>query len=318
MYASHCFQKSAGKKEPLGCISCHDPHALPSEEKKIGFYRERCLNCHKDKPCSLPEPARREQQDSCIACHMTKTGSNVKHTAITDHRILRRPDVAPVKEPAPTANQIPLIYFNRHLVARNDSEVQRDQAIALVALANETGAKSFSRALAGLALPELDDALSRDDADVQALESKGIALWELNRLEDSLDVFEKVLKLAPDRENALFYVARLMFRLRLADTASSRAEQLVKLNPWRWRYFLLLGQTYGLQGNWGQAQHVGSKALELGPAELAVRQFLVECHLRLGERAQAQKEMDTLLALNAAQADVLRRWFAELSRQVGK
>jgi hypothetical protein len=49
-----------------------------------------------------------------------------------------------------------------------------------------------------------------------------------------------------------------------------------------------------------------------------VRQFLVVCHLRLGERAQAQKEFETLVAMNPPQSEMLRRWFAEVLRQGGK
>ena len=61
-----------------------------------------------------------------------------------------------------------------------------------------------------------------------------------------------------------------------------------------------------------QALKAAGKALELNPGGLTVRQFLVACHLRLGERAQAQKEFDTLVAMNPPQAEMLRRWFAEV------
>src|SRR5262249_55424803 len=42
---SRCFQESKGR---FGCISCHDPHELPAPEKKIAFYRGRCLQCHQE------------------------------------------------------------------------------------------------------------------------------------------------------------------------------------------------------------------------------------------------------------------------------
>ncbi len=317
MVASRCFQKSAGKNK-LGCISCHDPHAVPPEEKKVDFYRGRCLSCHKDRGCSLPEPARREKKDSCVACHMTKSGSNINHTAISDHRILRQPDRARRADDWPVPGQMPLVHFHRHLVAGKDLEGERDRAIALVGLATSYPVREVGRSLTRLALPGLESALSRDDADLPAREAKGNALWEQGRLEEAVEAFEKVLDAAPDREQALFQAARLLLRLRRVDSARGHAERLVEVSPWRWRHHFLLGEVHGQGGNWGAALKAGGKALELNPGGSTVRQFLVMCHLRLGERAQAQKEFDTLVAMNPPQAEMLRRWFAGALRQAGR
>jgi hypothetical protein len=313
MYASHCFQKSAGKGK-LGCISCHDPHGVPPEPKKAGFYRERCLNCHLEKGCTLPAPARREKQDDCVACHMPKSESNINHTAISDHRILRQPDHSPPSDNWPAPGSMPLVHFHRDLLASDDLEVKRDQAIALVLLANNYPVREVSRSLTKLALPDLDMASKRDDADIQVWEAKGNALWELGRPEEALEAFERVLSTCPDREHALFQAARLALRLKLFKSARSYVERLVAVSPWRWRYHLLLGQVDEQGGNWTAALKSGSKALELNPAEPTVRQFLVLCYLRLGEPAQAQKEFEVLLSMNPNQPEMLRRWFAEMSR----
>ncbi|MBY0228311.1 MAG: hypothetical protein K2W96_03415, partial [Gemmataceae bacterium] len=87
--ASRCYQRSEEERK-LGCVSCHDPHGVPAPEARAAHYRARCLQCHQERGCSLPLPARRERQDSCIACHMPRLGSEVNHTAITDHRIPRQ------------------------------------------------------------------------------------------------------------------------------------------------------------------------------------------------------------------------------------
>src|SRR5205823_13865704 len=91
MASSRCFQVSRGS---MGCISCHDPHELPSRAQRVSYYRTRCLNCHADKGCSLALSERRQKSpdDSCIACHMPAGDTEVTHTAITDHRILRQPE----------------------------------------------------------------------------------------------------------------------------------------------------------------------------------------------------------------------------------
>jgi hypothetical protein len=77
----------------LGCISCHDPHRLPQNESRVTYYRDRCLQCHAEPGCSLPQEARLEQspQDDCAACHMPrKTLAIVSHTALTDHKSPRQ------------------------------------------------------------------------------------------------------------------------------------------------------------------------------------------------------------------------------------
>jgi tetratricopeptide (TPR) repeat protein len=187
-----------------------------------------------------------------------------------------------------------------------------------VALANEFPVKEFSRSLDTIALPDLESALQRDKSDLPALEAKGNALWETGFEEKALETFEKALELAPDREQALFQAARLNLRLKRFETARMQVEQLIAMSPWRWRYHLLLGQIRGQGDDWVAAQQAANKALELNPAELSVRQYLVLCHLRLGERAQAQKDFDTLLAMNPPQPEILRRWFADVSRATNK
>jgi predicted CXXCH cytochrome family protein len=102
MYESRCFQRSRQGLVPLGCVSCHDPHARVPPDRAAAHYRARCLQCHRDADgggehrrapgCALPraDRLRRAAEDSCIACHMPRHGaSDIPHTAVTDHRILR-------------------------------------------------------------------------------------------------------------------------------------------------------------------------------------------------------------------------------------
>ncbi len=94
MKASRCFRASEGR---LGCMSCHDPHELPDPEEKVAYFRERCLACHEDKGCKLPEPVRlaRNREDYCAGCHMPVSQTvDAVHIAVRDHRILRDPDAS--------------------------------------------------------------------------------------------------------------------------------------------------------------------------------------------------------------------------------
>jgi hypothetical protein len=89
MHQSRCYSAS---DHQLGCISCHDPHRLPDPAERVAYYRDRCLSCHADKGCALPEAARsaKGQADNCISCHMTPSpASDIAHTAQTLHNLAR-------------------------------------------------------------------------------------------------------------------------------------------------------------------------------------------------------------------------------------
>jgi hypothetical protein len=89
MRASRCYRQSDGR---LGCISCHDPHRLPEAGERVAYYRDRCLECHADRGCTLPRPARlrRNASDDCTACHMPRApATDVPHTSRTLHNVPR-------------------------------------------------------------------------------------------------------------------------------------------------------------------------------------------------------------------------------------
>ncbi len=87
MAASRCFTASAGK---MSCMTCHDPHASIQPEKAVPYYRQRCLTCHTVQTCRLALKAR-EPLNDCAGCHMPKRDAAViSHTALTNHRIVRR------------------------------------------------------------------------------------------------------------------------------------------------------------------------------------------------------------------------------------
>jgi hypothetical protein len=89
MRESRCYRQSDGR---LGCISCHDPHRVLEAEERVAYYRDRCLECHADRGCKLPRPARlkRQASDDCTACHMPRApATDVPHTSRTLHSVPR-------------------------------------------------------------------------------------------------------------------------------------------------------------------------------------------------------------------------------------
>ncbi|MGC2815948.1 MAG: c-type cytochrome, partial [Candidatus Acidiferrum sp.] len=84
---SACARNSGGR---LWCGTCHDPHDKPTEP--VAYYRARCLTCHATNfPAAHPN-----KESNCIGCHMPRRDAkDGGHTAFTDHRIQRRPEVRP-------------------------------------------------------------------------------------------------------------------------------------------------------------------------------------------------------------------------------
>jgi predicted CXXCH cytochrome family protein len=85
LWQSVCKIKSGDK---MTCTTCHDPHSTPAPEKRVAFYRAKCLTCH----TGAFGAQHHADQPDCTSCHMPRTNtSNVAHTQATDHRILKLP-----------------------------------------------------------------------------------------------------------------------------------------------------------------------------------------------------------------------------------
>jgi tetratricopeptide (TPR) repeat protein len=318
MYASRCFQESTDA-DKLGCTSCHDPHKRPAAEKRVAYFRARCLRCHTEQACSLPRAARleREKEDSCIACHMPRTGSDVNHTSITDHRIPRRSEgmvKKPTASPWPQLGQMPLVPFPRGSFDPEDREIARDLGIALVDVAEKQPDRT-ARRLSENALPLLQAAVAADPADVLAWEAKGSALWYQGRLEEALTAFEAALKLAPERETSLYLAATLALRMKRHDLARGFAERAIRVNPWRWQHHQTLAMVRAQERDWPGAIRACQETLTLHPASLPARRLLIAGYLRTGDKQKARTEFAKLLHLSPAeQREALRRWFARQQR----
>ena len=204
MHVSRCYLASSGG---LGCISCHDPHAIPAPAAKTAYYKQKCLTCHDRKPCSLPDPERlaRSPDDRCVLCHMpTSANSDVVHNATTDHRDIASTPGSPhgaachgrgraAADPLPCRS------------ART-REAQGD--VAQAGARADDGGTSHARAaraagLAQVAIGLLDQALARWPGDLVALRHKGQALVILGRPTEGLRIYDAVLKAAPNYEKAL-------------------------------------------------------------------------------------------------------------------
>ena len=315
MYASRCFQESGKKGGQLGCLTCHDPHDYPAPEKKLEFYRSQCLTCHTEKSCGVEEADRRKRSpnDNCVKCHMPNVASsNIAHTAITDHRIVRIPGVEgrDAGSKKTESQEYPIVLFDQSSDDVSSLEKQRDLGVALIEFASKQPSQEWGR----LALPLLDRGLSRWPDDIPALEAKGYALMLLGRDQETLDAFEGVLGRAPEREKSLFGAALLAARIGRNDLAVKYWTKAIDLNSWNWEYHEELAKVYGDLREWKSAAEQCQDALKLNLAAWETRKLLVRALLRQGEKDEAKKELSIMLGFEPPDPEALRLWFEEEGR----
>jgi predicted CXXCH cytochrome family protein len=316
MEASRCFVASGGR---LGCISCHDPHRLPEPKMKVSYYRDRCLECHDKEGCTLPVTERQSRgaADNCIACHMPRPViTNVPHTAATDHRIPRRPAGSEPEGPRDVVRQpgeSPLMDYHWSLMTENERrDAARDMGVAQGWAARYLRASpQLSRLAATQALPLLEAAVRDRPDDLAARESLGHSLAILDRPEDALRTFERVLAKEPRRELALRSAGRLLAQLNRPDLAREAFRKTIAVDPWRSEYHLTLARVCSQAGDWAEAIASCLEALRLNPELFEARSFLIESYLRSNQPADADAEFQNLLRFYPASREVWQNWYEQ-------
>ena len=179
---SVCKRLSEGR---MSCFSCHNPHSVPSPAQKAAYFREKCLACHQQRPTNKQSQHYSKNFD-CASCHMPKISSrDVSHTAVTDHRILRKPlELVTQSKPGPG-----LIQFG---AKENDP---RGLGLAYAERALETG-DEFSRSEA---LRLLTRVLPLYPHDAEVLMHLGYIHHIRGELDQSAVLYDAALRADPQR-----------------------------------------------------------------------------------------------------------------------
>jgi hypothetical protein len=264
MISSRCYRGSGGK---VGCLTCHDPHVQPSAVQAPAYYRSKCLTCHTETSCKLTLVARRKHSppDDCTGCHMPKMNlQTIAHSALTDHRIVRRPgedvlagaDTVPVPEipglveldadPGQSTSALPpmtLLTALRQLADRG--EPYKSQYAAM--LSHEAGTEPDSPLILGMLArnvlqdnnPEADRQATVDLA--RAIQSGstwppdydllGTLLLRAGRAQEAADVVGRGLALAPYTPSLYALMARCDAALGKRNAAVEDLERGLKLFP---------------------------------------------------------------------------------------
>jgi hypothetical protein len=301
MYQSKCFRAGLGDKR-MGCVSCHDPHDWVGPERRVAYYRGKCLGCHQERGCSEPLERRRRMglEDSCIACHMPRrSATDVAHAATTDHRILRsarRAHHGPSQGGPPEVRIVE--FYSRQRGPSDSAGSRRDWGLALVQL---LGRGKFAPAgHAGDAVHLLESALARASNDVAAWEGKGLALVLARRNNEALAAFQAVLRRMPRHENALALAALVAEQNGDVELALRYGRRLVAVNPHNPSYHRRLAKLLVRTGAVAEAdQHVRA-SLRLDPFSVPARELQVTLLARAGKKAEGRAALETLRRLRPA------------------
>ncbi len=322
MYQSQCFVRSVEKpaegQRKLGCTSCHDPHRHVEGEARVAYYRRKCLACHDQHGCSLPLTARRQKSpdDSCIDCHMPRFAtSDIAHTAVTDHRILRHAgrdasaySVHAEKDRGGPRREPRFVPFYPEQREHQDPDLERDRALALVQMfaqrkANPAGA-------VGEIFGSLEAAAKSDPQDLDAQEAYAMVLTYLGRPQEALATYEAVLAQAPHRETSLEQAAQVAQKLGQLTQARSYWQRAVAANPHYVDYRAALALLLVEQKSWDEACPQCAAWVRLDPANIDARFLWVRCLLRTGDRAAAQAEFTKIQRLRPDNLPRLEARFA--------
>jgi Tfp pilus assembly protein PilF len=185
---SRCKRRSGDR---LTCITCHDPHTTPPPERRVAYYRDKCLMCHE------PSFAQRHQggNPDCIACHMPRHESaDIGHTQVTDHRIPRRPSAgSAASAPAP----------DRRLVPFGPSHGEpRDLGLAYAEVALRGNAFAGQEAVR-----LLEQALDRNPRDPEVLTHLGFLYDQIDKDRRAAVLYERALEVDPEAAVAVSNLA---------------------------------------------------------------------------------------------------------------
>jgi hypothetical protein len=265
MRASRCFRASAGK---LSCLTCHDLHLSPAGSEAAAYYKSKCLTCHTDRSCGLPQAARDARAaDNCTSCHMPKRDVTlVAHAALTNHRIPARPGQQARRESA----------VARDLIQVNAAPAPGPiPALTLLRAYGQVAAKrpDFEPRYLAL-LAQLSRTQPDDPAVLEALGRKAMFDTDPDASLRARKYLEKAIGNGSTSPSTFQDLAEVLTRSGRREEAVAVLEKSLALSPYTPDLYRSLAGNYTALGRRAEAQRTLMRYLELFPQDDAARRLL--------------------------------------------
>jgi predicted CXXCH cytochrome family protein len=247
---SRCARESGGR---MWCGTCHNPHADKTD--RAAQVRKICLSCH----APVFAASKHAPADECVTCHMPRLRpTDVAHSAITDHRIVRKPmpDDAPNRAPAEL----------RAWRQPDTTIAARDLGMAYYALAaDQPDPEKLKRAY------ELLSGLPPAARDPSALADLGSILLEQGQFPLSVDLFAQAARGDPANSRYAYCLGVAQERSGMLSAAIEALRRSIHLDPSQADAYLALARIYDEMGLQGQKEQVILQYLRFMPQNLALR-----------------------------------------------
>jgi len=260
LWQSECKKKSG---DVMSCTSCHDPHQSPTPQDRVAYYRGKCLACH-----GAAFGARHHgNRPDCTGCHMPSSGSSdVAHTQVTDHRIPRRPRMAPqLWQDAATQRSAP-----RPVPFPASQKVEpRDMALAWVSLV-QSGMSADETKERGL----LFEGLKQSPDDPALLSALGYIEQMRGATDEARKLYRKALEFAPESIDAATNLGVIEARAGHVQEAVKLWRDAFQRAPDRSSIGLNIARVYCQAGRGDEAKTYVLRVLEFSPDLVPAKKML--------------------------------------------
>ena len=254
---SQCALQSEGK---LWCGSCHRPHARHLDRQEE--IRSVCQSCH----ASLSRNVHPTRELDCTGCHMPRVSSEYAHVAVTDHRILRRPQPTNFLEEKQSSKQMSLAAW----VEPPREFRQRDLLLAELTAGSQTGNKTFIES--GLRRMEfVSDAVLAQDAALLA--SSCETLLTPKSTQKALDLCRRSAELQPSHPDRALAFGRALLLSGNTAEAEQQFLRAIRLDPSLKRAYMELWTLYDSRHNNKAMMETADRYLNWNPRGLLFRRL---------------------------------------------
>ena len=260
---SACRRASGAR---LWCGSCHDPHKVPRNPERAGWFRSKCEACHQPGDCRETAAARREKDDDCTACHMPKNSvADAEHVVYTDHSIPRRPRA--LVAAAPPSELVPF---------GGGEAGPRDTGMAYAMLADRTGSETARKRSFDL----LRGRQAQLENDPRALLYLGDHYRRLDEDARAIPLYERAKELDPAQATAASVLGAIRMEQGQFAVAAALWREALSRNPGLVLVRFNLAGALIRMGDFQDAQRQLERTLEFNPSFAAAARLLDEIRQR--------------------------------------